>query len=239
VDEQLKQRLVGAAVVISLGVIILPMVLDGGRHTEFSKIRIEIPQQPEVNYSSSIEPLARPEVRLPKPEEVLSPLDVDDIDAEGLAPILDDELTELIKPIEAPEQVVSKQGVDVRKSTAAIEEKVKKAPAAQKTVVKQEKAKKTVAKVQKTAPVIPLPGPSVVSAWVVQVGSFASRESAIALRDKLRKHGFAAFVESFVKSGKASHRVRIGPETTRSRSETTLAALKKKMQMEGIVVTYP
>ena len=244
VDEQLKQRLVGAAVVISLGVIFFPMILDGGRHTEFAKIRIEIPQQPDVNYSSSIEPLARPEVRLRKPEEVMSTPDIDDIEAQGLAPILDDELTELIKPIEAPEEIVSKQGVDVRKSTVVVTKKpttTKKPITTNKTVPKLEKPKKPVAKAQVPAPtpILPLPGPSAVSAWVVQVGSFSSRESAIGLRDKLRKRGFAAFVESFVKKGKASHRVRIGPETMRSRSEVTLASLKKKMQLEGIVVTYP
>jgi len=241
VDEKLKQRLVGASVVISLGVIFLPMILDGGRHTEFAKIRIEIPSQPEVNYSSRIEPLARPEVRLRKPEEVMSSTDIDEIEAEGLAPILDEELAELIKPIEEPEEIVSKQGVDVRKSTAEVKKPAKTIPKPAPKASKPEKPKKTVAKAKtkESTPILPLPAPSAVSAWVVQVGSFSSRQSAIGLRDKLRKHGFTAFVESFMKKGKASHRVRIGPESTRSRSETTLAALKKKMQLEGIVVSYP
>ena len=86
---------------------------------------------------------------------------------------------------------------------------------------------------------VPAPSASMVTAWVVQVGSFSNRNSAIQLRDKLRKQGFAAFVESFDAGGKPSHRVRVGPETARSRSEKTLVELNKKMKLDGIVVTYP
>jgi DedD protein len=246
-DERLKQRLIGAAVVISLGVIFLPMILDGGRHTEFEKIRIEIPQRPEVDYSSAIAPLTPPEISVTRIEE--SPTGPDEIDLEGSKPIIDAELEAMIKPIEEPDEVVSKQGVDLRKpdageKPAAIEPKPVSRPAEKPVVEKTEPvskpAKKPDAVEEKTAVAsIPVTSPSVVSAWVVQVGSFSSRSSAIGLRDKLRKQGFAAFVESFDASGKPSHRVRIGPETARSRSEKTLAELKKKMKLDGIVVTYP
>ncbi len=80
---------------------------------------------------------------------------------------------------------------------------------------------------------------SAVSAWVIQVGSFGSRENAIKLRDKLRKKGFTAFVESFGSNGKSSHRVRIGPEVNRSRAEKVLSDLSKKMSLKGIIVSYP
>lgn len=246
-DERLKQRLIGAAVVISLGVIFLPMILDGGRHTEFEKIRIEIPQRPEVDYSSAIAPLTPPEISVTRIEE--SPTGPDEIDLEGSKPIIDAELEAMIKPIEEPDEVVSKQGVDLRKpdadeKPAAIEPKpvAKPAekPAAEKTEPVSKPAKKPDAVEEKTAVAsVPVTSPSVVSAWVVQVGSFSSRSSAIGLRDKLRKQGFAAFVESYEATGKPSHRVRIGPETARSRSEKTLAELKKKMKLDGIVVTYP
>ena len=239
-DDQLKQRLVGAVVIISLGVIFLPAILDGGRYTEFEKIRIEIPQRPDVDFSSSIAPLAPPEVRLPAPAEPEISPEVDAIESAGKAPILDEELKQMIKPIEAPEEVVSKQGKDIRKPDAAVTRKADKPEpeVEQPKVAKSAEAKPSKA-VSKPAPSLPLPRPSAVSAWVVQVGSFTSRDSAIGLRDKLRKQGFAAFVESFDKNGQSSHRVRIGPETSRDRSEQTLAALKRKMKLKGIVVTYP
>ena len=234
-DEKIKQRLVGAAVVISLGVIFLPAVLDGGRYTEFSKIRIEIPSQPEIDFSSNIAPLAPPVTRKPETPVVGSGMEpeIDGIEAEGKASILDEELVELIKPIEAADKVVGRQGVDVRQLD---KEKPKKEQKTAKIGKNADKISKNT--VKKPLPV-PHKGSSPVTAWVVQVGSFSSRESAIGLRDKLRKKGFSAFVESFERDGKPSHRVRIGPETTRIRSDQTLASLKKKMQLEGIVVTYP
>ena len=238
-DDRLKQRLVGAVVIISLGVIFLPAILDGGRYTEFEKIRIEIPQRPDVDFSSSIAPLAPPEVRLPAPAEPEISPDLDAIDTAGKAPILDEELKEMIKPIEAPKEVVSKQGKDMRKPAEDASKAAKPGPKAEQPKVAKSAGAKPSKVISKPAPSLPLPRPSAVSAWVVQVGSFTSRDSAIGLRDKLRKQGFAAFVESFEKNGKSSHRVRIGPETSRDRSEKTLASLKQKMQLKGIVVTYP
>ena len=238
-DEQLKQRLIGAAVVISLGVIFLPMVLDGGRHAEYEKIRIEIPAEPEVDYSSSIAPLTPPEVEISRIERIQP--EFDEIDLQGQAPILDDELKEIIKPIEEPEEVVSSKGVDLREKKTITPPELKEEPqlaTASKPEPRDEGPKAAPVKPAKVASV-PLPAPSVVSAWVVQVGSFSSRDSAIGLRDRIRKQGFSAFVESFDKNGNASHRVRIGPETSRTRAEQTLARLKQKMKLEGIVVTYP
>jgi DedD protein len=236
VDDRLKQRLVGATVIISLGVIFLPAILDGGRYMEFETIRIEIPPQPEVDFSSTIAPLAPAEVRLPENTNIAGPPDLDAIEAQGREPILDEELSELIKPIEAPEEIVSNKGVKVSKPEPETASKATDKAPSPVTPKKPGKAK-VIAKT--TPPSLPLPAPSSVNAWVVQVGSFSKRESAIDLRDKIRKQGFAAFVESFDKNGAAAHRVRVGPETTRGRSEQTLAALKEKMKLGGIVVTYP
>jgi DedD protein len=237
-DEQLKRRLIGAAVVISLGVIFLPMILDGGRHTEFEKVRIEIPQRPEVDYSSAIAPMTPPETRPARADS--QTMQSDEIVQEGKKPILDAELEEIIKPIEEPQEVVSKDGVDLRQKESEPAEKPLKPVAKAESKPEDIKPDKPAA----TSPAskvasVPPPSASTVSAWVVQVGSFSNRNSAIELRDKLRKQGFAAFVESFDAAGKPSHRVRVGPETARSRSEKTLVELNKKMKLDGIVVTYP
>jgi DedD protein len=77
------------------------------------------------------------------------------------------------------------------------------------------------------------------TAWVVQVGSFGSRENAVQLQNKLRKHGFSGFVESFMKDGALSHRVRIGPEIDRTDAEKILQQIKTKLALNGIVVSYP
>ena len=88
------------------------MILDGGRHTEFEKVRIEIPERPEVDYSSAIAPMTPPEIRPAKTDN--QPMQPDAIDQEGKKPIIDAELEEIIKPIEEPQEIVSKDGVDLR-----------------------------------------------------------------------------------------------------------------------------
>ena len=59
------------------------------------------------------------------------------------------------------------------------------------------------------------------------------------LQNKLRKRGFPGFVESFMKDGELSHRVRIGPEIYRADAEKILLQIKDKMSLTGIVVSYP
>lgn len=71
-------------------------------------------------------------------------------------------------------------------------------------------------------------------AWVIQVGSFTNSANAMALRDKLRGQGYAAFVERLPGASGPSFRVRIGPESDRTKAEQ-----QQKKLGEGIVVHYP
>jgi DedD protein len=78
-----------------------------------------------------------------------------------------------------------------------------------------------------------------VNAWVVQVGSFADRKNARALRDKLRQQGHASFVESVNgKSGRV-YRVRVGPELTRAAADKLRQRLAKEAGLKGLVQAYP
>lgn len=67
-DEQLKQRLVGAAVLVLLAVIFVPMILDRPAEPE---VRIEHPQLParsEAEFNSRIVPLSQPQTSLVEAE---------------------------------------------------------------------------------------------------------------------------------------------------------------------------
>jgi len=46
-DKQLQQRLVGAVVLVSLGVIFIPALLDGSGYRSRHERSIEIPKEPE------------------------------------------------------------------------------------------------------------------------------------------------------------------------------------------------
>ena len=77
------------------------------------------------------------------------------------------------------------------------------------------------------------------SAWIVQLGSFTDEDNAQSLNTKLRQAGYPSFVEPIKKDGKLSYRVRVGPEIKRSEADSLLKKLKEKMQLDGIVVSYP
>lgn len=79
-NEQIKQRLVGAVVLVSLAVIFIPMLLDGGNNSSMPRFGSNVPQQPDLDFEpleiplQPIEPIPeeRPRV-IHKAEEPLAP----------------------------------------------------------------------------------------------------------------------------------------------------------------------
>jgi DedD protein len=74
----LKQRLIGAAVLIALGVIFIPMLLDGAGHREQITLDMEIPPEPQFSFktppsASSQDPMGRPPVIESPPQETPPP----------------------------------------------------------------------------------------------------------------------------------------------------------------------
>ena len=76
-------------------------------------------------------------------------------------------------------------------------------------------------------------------AWVVQVGSFSNRTNALSLQNKLRKKGYAAFIE-FVKNANGGvYRVRVGPEVNHDKAVALAADMQKKAGVKGVVMGHP
>jgi DedD protein len=195
-NEQIKQRLIGAVVLVSLAVIFIPMLLDGGDDSSMSRYGSNIPAQPEFDF----EPL--------------------EIPLQPLTPI----------PAERP-RVIDKE----EPAPAIMVSKPQEGKAAEPVIPSTTAA-------ASPAPITPAPttpAAAVPLGWVVQVGSFSQSANALALRDKLRKGGFTAFVEKYQDRGKSSYRVRVGPELKRDRAETQRAQLETKFQLKGIVMGHP
>lgn len=77
------------------------------------------------------------------------------------------------------------------------------------------------------------------SAWAVQVGNFSSKKNAYDLRDKLRKKGFAAFVETIYKNDSPNFRVRVGPELKRELAESLRKKLTSIHKGRTFIVKHP
>ena len=77
------------------------------------------------------------------------------------------------------------------------------------------------------------------SGWAVQLGSFSNRQNAIALRDRLRAKGYPAFVMSTDNDRGAMTRVFVGPEPERARAAATIEKLERETNLRGMVVRVP
>lgn len=75
--------------------------------------------------------------------------------------------------------------------------------------------------------------------WVVQMGSFAQQDNAIALRDRLQALGYNTFVEVVPYKSSLVTRVNIGPEARKGVAQELSRRLKTREELAGIVRPYP
>lgn len=73
------------------------------------------------------------------------------------------------------------------------------------------------------------------SGWVVQLGSFASRDNAERLAAEVRKGGYRAFVSRFESGRSVRYRVRVGPEAQRAQAEAVAQRLQRDGRQVSIV----
>lgn len=98
------------------------------------------------------------------------------------------------------------------------------------------------ASTEKIAAVEETPSPAVsakqAEQWVIQVGSFSSRENAEQLRDRLKADNYKVFVQEVSANGSSSFRVNVGPNPDRSKLEPFKAKLEKLLNASAIIKAY-
>lgn len=232
-EERLKERLVGATVLVLLAVVFVPMLLDVPQQEREGPPANPIPERPRGGFTTKTISLGEPETprldaaierehRRHAQEVSTAPRDTVETPATASASTTRDETSSASAAQEsataAQESVAAAQ-----ESASAAQEPV--AAAQESAAAPQESA----AEAAGTAP----------DGWAVQLGSFSVPKNALALRDRLRAKGYTAFIESgFTATGGVS-RVFVGPVLDRGRAESSMAKLRREMQLEGIVVRYP
>ncbi|MDH5516830.1 MAG: SPOR domain-containing protein [Gammaproteobacteria bacterium] len=179
-DRALKQRLIGAIVLVLAGVIFIPLLLDGAGHNARFSRDFEIPAEPDIKIKSW------------------------------------DELKE-IPANSRPAKVA------IKSENSGAEKPLNKT-----SVAKPEPGSKSKAD-QKAA----------VKAWVLQLGSFGQQTNALVLQDRLRAKGYRAFIVETKSFGGSRYKVRIGPDLDRAKAEEIAKQLKKKENIDSIVMGHP
>lgn len=76
------------------------------------------------------------------------------------------------------------------------------------------------------------------TAWVVQAGSFQDQDNAVAIRDRLRRAGFASFVRDR-ETESEPYRVLVGPMISEDSANASRRRVADLLGVEALVHTYP
>jgi DedD protein len=197
-DSALKQRLIGAAVLIALAVIFVPMFLGNAPpQPQNTTLNLDIPKPPDRDFQTRTLPVTGTEsaaAPTANPDKVVTvdthATPVVDAHPGNSAPIP-------AKPAEAP----------------------KPAPA------KPEPPKAVPPAAMPPASASSATGPE--GRFAVHLGIYADRGHADALVAALKKRGFTAYDEATDYQGKAMQRVRVGPYADRAAAETARLKIKQ------------
>lgn len=224
-DAQLKQRVVGAAVLVALGVIFIPLMLDNGDDPG-PAVDLDIGSPAPADFNSRVIP-------------------IDDATMERVGRALDaspDEFTGQTTVDEAASEAIADDAVIEPAGEPAVEAAPEAEPATQSVPAPSLAADAAQALVEQTMPdtsQATSPPRTGVTAWVVQVGSFTTQANADGLVERLKQAGYTAFIEPLGDGDKPTYRVRVGPELTKLTAQRIRDEIAKKIELKGIVMRYP
>lgn len=217
-DKGLKQRIVGALVLVALAVIFLPMLFS--REDELRHVVVEAPPMPKA---PEMPPVELEQVQVPEPQ-ALPQEPVPPLEPAG------DALASNVPPLEQPAPAAPAQPV---------------APAVPVPAPAQPQPQPQVqAKVPAPAPAAPvaetktdekrLDVNGLPVSWSIQLASLSSRASAENLQKNLRTQGYNAYIRSV----EGMNRVFVGPVIERAEANRLRDQLARQQKLNGFIVRF-
>ena len=219
-ERALKERIVGAIVLVAVIVLVVPVFLDGPPTDEVVSERVPLPGQEAQTMQTVVLDRDRDQ---PVPAPVAAtPAENTDNSADGQSA---EEDTVDDAPAEAPAEETTVADVPAEDPPPLVAEPMPEA------VAEDER-------MRDEAPVEVASAASSTGMWAVQIGSFSSQENAENLAADLRRQGFAAFLSQHSGASGPLHRVRVGPQRDREEAEAMAARLSSAGH-GGQVVPHP
>ena len=233
-EQRLKQRLVGAIVLVSVAVVFVPLLFDSPRELDegYSVAPLDgIPERPQVEADAP----ARITLEVPQTPRLDAAVEREHGRQEAGTAAADRGAS-----FDAPaSSSASSDASDASDASAA-------APAA---TGPSASARPSASSSAGAAPAAAAPDDASGSkqaatdasaaasgGWLVQLGSFRESENARALRKSLEARGYTAFVEAGPSAQGEVFRVFVGPVPRREQAEDSAAKLRSEMALKGIVV---
>ncbi|SNC74434.1 DedD protein [Marinobacter sp. es.048] len=219
--DGLKQRIIGALVLVSLAVIFVPMLFDEP-HSERTSTTIKIPEEPPF-----------PEVEAPESELAPAPsYGLESSDTTLAAPATEEEggdspgyrILEESPGEEATPEVAESFGGGQSATNASQE------PATAPTETADQASESSVTETAEYER-------SLEGAWVVQLGSFGNSDNARRLRDKVREKGYDSHLQEVVRGDTTLTRVFSGPFASKSEAESAKRALDDAFNLNSLVTS--
>lgn len=218
--DGLKQRIIGALVLISLAVIFVPMIFDEP-HSGRNSTSISIPEEPPF-----------PEVNIEPPPQTTMPEYQSASGSDTAAGGRTSESQEF-------------QLIEERSSLGAESAEPAEGTTASNAVTPPPAANAQPAEVEQAAAALARPDPqtdeefsrSLEGAWVVQLGSFGDAGNARRLRDNAREKGYSSHLQEFSRGDTRLTRVFSGPFVSKSEAEAAKAALDKAFSLNSLVTS--
>jgi DedD protein len=220
--DGLKQRIIGALVLVSLAVIFVPMMFDEP-HSDRESTTIKIPEEPPFPEVDAPEPELSdaPAYRLEESEasgeqgQIAQPsMDQPTADADMAATEPDPEPQPAVNTVEEPQSSPEPQSSEEPSPSGNVE--------SEDPVAETDSAEYTR---------------SLEGAWVVQLGSFGSGDNARRLRDKVRDKGYNSHLQQVTRGDTELTRVFSGPFAEKAEAERAKQALDKAFGLNSLVTS--
>lgn len=239
-DKQLRERIVGATILVGLGVVFIPLVLDEPVAPS-TAVPLEEPRSPEYDPSFPIPP--------PRPQAKERPrIDPDSAPARLAAAAPENAETDLLRPGAGQSRDAAPKRVP------GIAEASPASPSGPRLESAPDGARPPPAPPALTGE-MPAPALSELSplrraaaeksnaapagGWIVQLASFRQEDNARKLNAQLHEAEFHSFVREVRSGEQIYYSVQVGPELSREEAEKQRARLQERFSLEGLVRRYP
>ncbi|WP_313050384.1 SPOR domain-containing protein [Pseudomonas soli] len=211
-DKGMKQRMVGALVLVALAVIFLPMLFT--REDEMRQVRVEAPEAPAMPNlpQVQVEPVQVPEPQ-PLPEQ-----------SDQRVVVVD----ESTAPVATPSQPITPA------PTAAQPQPKPQTSVPPPAVAKVEPRPAPAAAAAKPAAPSKIDVNGLPVSWSIQLASLSNRAGAENLQKTLRSQGYNAYI----RSADGMNRVFVGPLIERGEAERLRDVINRQQNLKGIVVRF-
>ena len=222
-ERRVKERLVGAAVLIAAAIILNEAMLSGPRRDGAEAISRPSADVPLKTYTIDLN--RSPGASVPS-----------EVDERAPPPDTTRPMPAPSAAAQPPENLASPQAIPERTQSPPQQQRIAEEalhqgapPAPQPTTPRELEPQRTIASV----PAVPTS-----RGWAVQLGSFASRATADRIVKDLSQEGQTAFVMPVKSGGSMLYRVRIGPFAERDAANEALREVKSRAA-NAAVVAHP